>query len=171
MSLVLGGCPAPSARRIALGQGRPPAIRTGEVATRLLFHLILWSLLWSRHLDAEARPPSIHPFRSASPSLGPATPFSMPITHVFMPVALSRSAYAHLCHARPHAVTIRWRSPCDTRFAPPHQSRPVRRPQWGAPCPTQVAGAGHAQGPAAQWWWAHGGPAGVIGGKNCTNGK
>ena len=74
--------------------------------------------------------PSIHPFRSASPSLEPATLFSMPITHVFMPVALLRSACAHLCHARPHAVTIRWRSPCDTRFAPPPQSRPVRLLQW-----------------------------------------
>ena len=48
--------------------------------------------------------PSIRPFRSASHSLEPATPLSMPIAHLFMPVALSRLACIHLCHARPHAV-------------------------------------------------------------------
>ena len=30
------------------------------------------------------------------------------------------------------SCAIRWRSPCDTSFAPPHQSRPVRRLQWSA---------------------------------------
>ena len=71
-------------------------------------------------------------------------------------------------------------STCRARFGGallviPALPRPINRARCdasnGVPCPTQVAGVGHARGAAAQWWWAHGGPAGVIGGKNCTNGK
>ena len=137
MSLVLGGRPAPSARRIAPGQGRSPAIRTGEVATRLLFHLILWSLLWSRHLDAEARPPFIRP--SIHPSIHSGLPLLHSSPRPLSPCQSLMYSCPSPCRAR-HApifvmhahmpCAIRWRSPCDARFAPPPQSRPVRRLQW-----------------------------------------
>ena len=81
----------------------------------------------------------------------------------------ARHAPIFVMHAH-MPCAIRWRSPCDARFAHP-LNRGRCDASNGIPCPTQVAGAGHARGPAAQWWWAHGGPAGVIGGKNCTNGK
>ena len=132
---VLGGCPAPSARRVASGQGRSPAIRTGEVATRLLFHLVLWSLLWARQLDAGARPPSIHPsIHSGLPLIHSSPPPPFPCQSLIYSCpspcrAWHASIFVMYAH-RPCAV--RWRSPCDTRFAPPHQSRPVRRLQWSA---------------------------------------
>ena len=125
-------------------------------------------------------PPTIYP--SIHPSIHPSIQVCLSFTR-------ARDPFLHANHSciharRPVALGMRpslsCTPTCRARFAGallvmPDLPHPLNRgrcdPSNGIPCPTQVAGAGHARGPAAQWWWAHGGPAGVIGGKNCTNGK
>ena len=121
-------------------------------------------------------PPTIHP--SIHPSIQVCLSFAR-ARHP--PFHANRSSI----HARrPVALGMHPSLPCTptcrARFAGallviPDLPHPINRARCdaanGVPCPTQVAGVGHARGAAAQWWWAHGGPAGVIGGKNCTNGK
>jgi len=138
-------------------------------------------------------PPVLSSYTLVAP-VGPASGCRGPPTiHPSIQVCLSftraRDPFLHANHSCIHArlpVALGMRPSlsctptCRARFAGallviPDLPHPLNRGRCdasnGIPCPTQVAGAGHARGPAAQWWWAHGGPAGVIGGKNCTDGK
>ena len=82
-------------------------------------------------------PPTIHP------SIHPSVHSGLPLIRSSPPPPFPCQSLIYSCpspcrawHASIFAMhahmpcAIRWRSPCDTRFAPPHQSRPVRRRQW-----------------------------------------
>ena len=170
-----GGAQPQAPEELPQGKGVPRLFVPGRLPPACSFILFFGRScgpgIW---MPRPAHHPSIHPsIHPGLPLLHSSPPPSFPCQSLMYSCpspCCARHAPIFVMHAH-MPCAIRWRSPCDTRFAPPHHSRPVRRLQWGVPCPTQVAGTGHAQGPAAQWWWAHGGPAGVIGGKNCTNGK